>query len=379
MSDRARMDSVLLGATLLLVVFGLIMVHSASVVFASDQGHAGSFFFERQAIRAAIGLAGLFLAYKLGPERLWRVAPLALLFGLMLLLWLLMPWMRGDHVRGTFRWLKLFGMTLQPSEIVKLALILHLARLLARRGGQVATWRGLFAPLMLLLLVAGLVALQPNLGTAAAIGLTGLALLFLSGARIDHLTLVSVGLALLAGVRLLQVPYERQRLLSFLHQNAHPQGNGYQLDQSLIALGSGGFFGRGIGDGLQKFRFLPDSHTDFIFAIIGEEGGIVLTLLVLGIYGLIIVRTMAISAAVADRFGALVAGGIGLMLAIHVLLNVAVVTGLMPTTGLPLPFLSYGGSSLVVNLTAVGILLRLSAQREPALRPRAERAATAHA
>jgi cell division protein FtsW len=379
MSERARVDSVLLGATLLLVVFGLIMVHSASLVFAADQGHAASFFFERQAIRAAIGLVGLFLAYKLGPERLWRVAPLALLFGLALLLWLLMPWMRGEHVRGTLRWLKLFGMTLQPSEIVKLALILHLARLLARRGGQVATWRGLFAPLCLLFLVAGLIALQPNLGTAAAIGITGLALLFLAGARLDHLALVSAGLALLAGVRLLQVPYERQRLLSFLHQNAHPQGSGYQLDQSLIALGSGGFFGRGIGDGMQKFRFLPDSHTDFIFAIIGEEGGIVLTLLVLGIYGLIIVRTMAISAAVADRFGALVAGGIGLMLAVHVLLNVAVVTGLMPTTGLPLPFLSYGGSSLVVNLTAVGILLRLSAQREPALRPRAERVAAVHA
>jgi len=348
-------------------------------VFAADHGRDGNYFFERQALRAAIGLAALFGAYKLGLERMWRLAPFALAGGLLLLCWLLMPWMRGDDVRGTFRWLKLFGMTLQPSEIVKLALLLHLSRLLARRGERVATFEGLFAPLVLLLMVAGMVALQPNLGTAAAIALTGLGLFFLAGARIHHLVLISLSLTAMAGVRLLQVPYERVRLLSFLARNAHPQGAGYQLDQSLIAFGSGGFFGRGIGDGLQKFRFLPDSHTDFIFAIIGEEGGIVLTALVLGVYVLLVSRAMAVSAALNDRFGALVAGGIGLMLSIHVLLNAAVVLGLMPTTGLPLPFLSYGGSSLVINLAAVGILLRLSAERAPVPRARAEQAAPVHA
>jgi cell division protein FtsW len=147
----------------------------------------------------------------------------------------------------------------------------------------------------------------------------------------------------------------------------------------LIAFGSGGFFGRGIGDGLQKFRFLPDSHTDFIFAIIGEEGGILAAGLVLGVYALLVSRAIAVSADLDDRFGALVAGGLGLMLALHVLLNAAVVLGLMPTTGLPLPFLSYGGSSLVVNLTAVGILLRLSAERAVEARPRAESPAVVHA
>jgi cell division protein FtsW len=379
MSERGRPDTLLLGATLVLVVFGLVMVHSASLVFAADHGRDGNYFFLRQALRAAIGLGALLGAYKLGLERLWRAAPVALLGGLLLLFWLLMPWMRGDDVRGTFRWLKLFGMTLQPSEIVKLALLLHLSRLLARRGERVATFEGLFAPLVLLLLVAGMVALQPNLGTAAAIALTGLGLFFLAGARIRHLALISIGLVGLAGVRLLQVPYERVRLLSFLSRNAHPQGAGYQLDQSLIAFGSGGFFGRGIGDGLQKFRFLPDSHTDFIFAIIGEEGGIVMAALVLGVYVLLVSRAMAVSAALQDRFGALVAGGIGLMLAIHVLLNAAVVLGLMPTTGLPLPFLSYGGSSLVLNLAAVGILLRLSAERVPVAHSRAEQAAPVHA
>jgi cell division protein FtsW len=379
MSERGRPDTFLIGATLVLVVFGLVMVHSASLVFAADHGRDGNYFFERQALRAAIGLVALIAAYKLGPDRLWRAAPMALMLGVGLLLWLLMPWMRGDDVRGTFRWLKLFGMTMQPSEIVKLALILHLSRLLARRGERVATVSGLFAPLTLLFMIAGFVALQPNLGTAAAIALTGLGLFFLAGARVRHLALVTVSLAGLAGIRLLQVPYERARLLSFLSRNAHPQGTGYQLDQSLIAFGSGGFFGRGIGDGLQKFRFLPDSHTDFIFAIIGEEGGIVAAALVLFVYGLLVSRAMAISATAEDRFGALVAGGIGLMLATHVLLNAAVVLGLMPTTGLPLPFLSYGGSSLVVNLMAVGILLRLSAERAPEVRPRVERAAAVHA
>jgi cell division protein FtsW len=379
MRERGRPDTLLLGATLVLVGFGLVMVHSASLVFAADHGRDANFFFERQALRAGIGLAAMFAAYKLGLERLWRGAPFALAAGLLLLLWLLMPWMRGDDVRGTFRWLKLFGMTLQPSEIVKLALILHLSRLLARRGERVATPGGLFAPLVLLVGAAGLVALQPNLGTAAAIALTGLGLFFLAGARIRHLALLSASLAGLAGVRLLQVPYERERLLSFLSRNAHPQGSGYQLDQSLIAFGSGGFFGRGIGDGLQKFRFLPDSHTDFIFAIIGEEGGILAAGLVLGVYALLVSRAIAVSADLDDRFGALVAGGLGLMLALHVLLNAAVVLGLMPTTGLPLPFLSYGGSSLVVNLTAVGILLRLSAERAVEARPRAESPAVVHA
>ena len=363
MSERGRPDTLLLGATLVLVVFGLVMVHSASLVFAADHGRDGNYFFERQALRAAIGLAALFGAYKLGLERMWRLAPFALAGGLLLLCWLLMPWMRGDDVRGTFRWLKLFGMTLQPSEIVKLALLLHLSRLLARRGERVATFEGLFAPLVLLLMVAGMVALQPNLGTAAAIALTGLGLFFLAGARIHHLVLISLSLTAMAGVRLLQVPYERVRLLSFLARNAHPQGAGYQLDQSLIAFGSGGFFGRGIGDGLQKFRFLPDSHTDFIFAIIGEEGGIVLTALVLGVYVLLVSRAMAVSAALNDRFGALVAGGIGLMLSIHVLLNAAVVLGLMPTTGLPLPFLSYGGSFTIWSFFVTGLILGVDFRR----------------
>jgi cell division protein FtsW len=197
--------------------------------------------------------------------------------------------------------------------------------------------------------------------------MTGFGLLFIAGARRRHLAVLA-GIGVLAVVvRLLQVPYERKRLVDFVDFMVHGKGDrldaGYQLDQSLIALGSGGFIGRGIGAGLQKFRFLPDSHTDFIYAIIGEEGGFLAAVLVLGVYAVVIWRALSIAAAAEDRFSALTAAGIGVMLAVHVLLNVAVVTGLVPTTGLPLPFLSYGGSSLVVNLAAVGILLRLAADR----------------
>jgi cell division protein FtsW len=367
----ARLDGLLLLAALSLVAFGLPMVFSASAVLAANQGHESTFFFRRQCLRAVIGLIAMVAAYKVGPERLRRFAPAILMAVGGLLLVLLIPWLRGSSVRGTFRWIQAFGLNLQPAEPAKLALVLHLSRVLARRGLAIATWHGLAAPLILLLVVAGLVALQPNLGTAMAIGLTGLGLFFAAGARVWHVGSVALLCALAALVRVQHVPYEAQRLHNFWH-GADPQGAGYQLHQSLIALGSGGLLGQGLGDGMQKFLFLPDPHTDFIFAIVGEEGGFALAVLVLGAYALLIGRALAISAAQPHRFGALTAAGVGLMLAVHVLVNLAVVTGLAPTTGLPLPFMSYGGSSLVVNLAAVGILLRLSAERIPSRRPLAE-------
>lgn len=367
MRSRPRPDLVLLGATAFLLVFGLVMVYSASIIYAKDHGREADYFLERQMLRAAIGIGIMLVTYRLGLERIRRAAPAVLILGGIFLLTLLLPWFRGSSVRGTFRWVQLFGLTVQPSELVKLALLLHLCRVLARRGDEVRSKEGLFAPLVLLLGVAGLVALQPNLGTAAAIGLTGFGLLYVAGAQIRHLALVA-GLGVAGvGIRLLQVPYEWKRIENYLdalfHGTVDRAASGYQLDQSLIALGSGGFFGKGIGEGMQKFRFLPDSHTDFIFSIVGEEGGFIAAVLVLGIYAVVVSRALAIASAAEDRFAALTAAGIGIMLAVHVLLNVAVVTGLMPTTGLPLPFLSYGGSSLVVNLAAVGILLRLAADR----------------
>ncbi len=367
MRSRPRPDVVLLGATAFLLVFGLVMVYSASIIYAKDQGREADYFLERQMLRAAIGIGILLVTYRLGLERIRRAAPAVLVLGGIFLLTLLLPWFRGSSVRGTFRWVQLFGLTVQPSELVKLALLLHLCRVLARRGDEVRTKEGLFAPLVLLLGVAGLVALQPNLGTAAAIGMTGFGLFYVAGAQLRHLALIA-GLGLVGvGIRLFQVPYEWKRIEAYLdalvHGTVDRAASGYQLDQSLIALGSGGFLGKGIGEGMQKFRFLPDSHTDFIFSIIGEEGGFIAAVLVLGVYAVVVSRALAIASAAEDRFAALTAAGIGIMLAVHVLLNVAVVTGLMPTTGLPLPFLSYGGSSLVVNLAAVGILLRLAADR----------------
>jgi cell division protein FtsW len=372
MSERPRPDGIILVLALLLLAFGLTMVYSASAVFARDHGREATFFIERQLIRALIGVLAMAVAYKLGPSRLQWLAPLGLGFGLLLLLGLLLPWFRGPEVRGTCRWVQLFGLSVQPSELAKLALILHMARLLAGRGERVQTAGGLVAPVILLILVAGSVALQPNLGTAVAIGLSALGLLFVAGARLVHLAAVCLLCLVGAGIRLLQVPYEMKRIRDFLSGDLDPLGAGYQLHQSLIGFGSGGWIGQGIGQGMQKFRFLPDSHTDFIFAIVGEECGIVITVLVLGAYALLVTRALFIAGSVHDRFAALTTAGIGLMLGVHVLLNVAVVTGLVPTTGLPLPFLSYGGSSLVVNLAAVGILLRFSAERVQVSHPRAE-------
>jgi cell division protein FtsW len=363
MSERSRPDGIILAVSLLLLGFGLVMVYSASAVFARDHGREATFFIERQFIRALVGILALAFAYRLGPERLKSLAPIGLGAALVLLLVLLMPGVRGPEVRGTCRWVQLFGVTVQPSEVAKLALILHLARLLSRRGALVQSLQGLFAPVTLFITVAGLVALQPNLGTAIAIGISAMALLFVAGARLAHLAAVGVLCVAGAAVRLVQVPYEWYRIRDWASGNLDPLGAGYQLNQSLIAFGSGGWIGKGVGQGMQKFRFLPDSHTDFIYSIVGEECGIVISVAVLAAYALLIARALAIATSVRDRFASLTAAGIGLMMAVHVLLNVAVVTGLAPTTGLPLPFLSYGGSSLVVNLAAVGILLRLSAER----------------
>lgn len=369
MTERARPDGLLLLAAFVLLTFGLTMVFSASAVLALNQGHGAMFFFIRQCERAAIGLLALVLVYKLGPARWHRLAPPILIGVIIFLLVLLTPPLRGDGVGVTYRWVKVLWFNLQPSELLKLALVLHLARLLARRGGEVATTRGLAAPLALLLFAAFLVAKQPNVGTAGAIGIMGLGLLFVAGARLRHLAFVCLVGVAGSLLHIHDVPYEWKRLMDFLHGHPDPQGSGYQLTQSLIALGSGGLFGKGFGDGMQKYAFLPDPHTDFIFAIVGEEGGFVVAGLVLGAYVLLVSRAFAVAASHPDRFGSLVAAGLGLMFTVHVLLNVAVVTGLAPTTGLPLPFLSYGGSSLVVNLAAVGILLRLSAERVEMARP----------
>jgi cell division protein FtsW len=365
---RGAPDLIILTATLLLVAFGLTMMLCASEdCWTRPDGQPGErcatdSALGRQFERALIGLAGLALALAMRPAWIHRLAPFALLATLMLVALTLTPLGRGPDGHATSRWLSFFEMTLQPSEMLKLALVVHLARLLARKGATVASWSGLAPPIVLVVGVAALVAAEPSMGVALSIVLIGLGIIFAAGARLGHLVALG-GVAVSAlVVRLWTVPYGWKRLLDFMAGPTSDRlGDGYQLDQSLIALGSGGWIGKGFGESMQKFQFLPASHTDFVFSIIGEEGGFVVAVLVLGIYALIVARALWLSMVLGDPFRSLLAAGVAMMISVQVILNVAVVTGLMPTTGLPLPFLSYGGSSLVVHLAAVGILLRVSA------------------
>jgi cell division protein FtsW len=240
-------------------------------------------------------------------------------------------------------------------------MVLYLARMLARKGERVASFKGMLPPVIMVLVLAGLVAAEPSVGMAVSIALVGLGLIFVAGAKPWHMTTVCVLTGAAAAQIIWLIPYAQKRALLYLNGGGDdPLGQGYQLKQSLIALGSGGLLGRGFGESLQKFQFLPASHTDFVYSIVGEEGGFVVALLVLGFYALIVTRALQLSVTLADPFKSLVAAGIALMISVQVILNIAVVTGLVPTTGLPLPFMSYGGSSLVVHLAAIGVLLRMS-------------------
>lgn len=373
-ASRTGMDRGILYAVLILVFFGLVMLYSSSAILAGDQHHSSSFFLARQALRTAIGLVGLVAISWLDYRRLrGRVAWALWGAALLLLLLCIVPNPLRLSVRGTHRWLQLGPLVIQPADFGRLALAVLLADMLAARGPEgISTWRGLARPAAVIALVVGLVVVQPNLGSALAIGLIGVSVLWLGGIRLRHL-LAGAGVAV-AGLAawIVSSSYHLQRVQQFLSGAAEvdPQRGGYQLNQSLMALGSGGLSGRGLGQGLQKWYFLPDAHTDFIFAVIGEEAGFWGAVLVMITFLFLFARCVRVVRDAPDRFAFLLAGGMTASLAVYFLVNIGVATGVLPTTGLPLPFISYGGSSVISNLLAVGLLLGLSAQGRRSAGPR---------
>ena len=343
--------------SLILVGVGLVMVYSASSVLASVK-FAGnsSFFLERQSIRIAIGLALMFFLVRV-PLNLWaRGARLMLLLGLILLVVVLF----FGEGRNTQRWFALSGFAFQPSEYIKLALVVYLADVLARRKEQMADFKTGFLPRFLVVAaVVGLVALQPDLGTALAIGLIASVMLWVGGARPAHLMGCALALMPCVALSLYLAPYQLRRFLNFI-EAGDPQGINYQLLQSLLALGSGGFFGVGLGNSMQKQQFLPEPHTDFVFAFIGEELGLAGTLSVIGLFVAFAIHGLRIARDAPTYHGFLLATGITAMISIYAMLNIGVVIGVLLTTGLPLPFISYGGSALLWNLSGVGILAAIA-------------------
>ena len=348
-------------AVVALLAIGVVMVYSASAIVAYEQYGDSAFFFKRQLIWTGLGLAALLILQRVHYERLRRLTPLLLIASVLALIVVLIPGI-GRVAGGARRWIALGGpFAVQPVEAAKLALVLYLANFLTNRGAAVGELRGgLFPPLLIMGAMFALVVMQPELGSALLLGLVTVAMLFVGGARLIHL----IGLALVSAplllVTILGEAYRRRRLLAFLDPWSDPRGVGFHIIQSLVALGSGGLFGVGLGQSRQKFFYLPERHTDFIFAILGEELGLIGALAVLALFGLITYRGWQITRAAPDRYSSLLACGITFMIIVQAIMNIGVTTGILPVTGVPLPLLSFGGSSLVFTMSGVGILLNIS-------------------
>ncbi len=369
---RGSPDYVLLSAALMLVVLGLIAVFSSSYAIGSVNQGDGDYFIKRQAVWAALGLAGLLVAMSLNYRLLMRVSPLLMLAAIAGLVAVFIPSL-SVSAEGSARWISAGPVTAQPSEFAKLAVIVYLAAWLAAKGPTVRNFALGVAPYVGMVgLVAALVLLEPDLGTATMIALITGTLLFVSGARLLHIAALVLSAAAFTAALVLVGGYGAARILSFTSAESDPQGAGFQTLQMLQALGSGGVTGLGLGVSRQKFFYLPASHTDGVLAIIGEELGYIGVVVVLALFGLLLWRGLRVMQRAADPFGSLLAAGVLAWISFQMLINVGGVTRSIPLTGIPLPLVSYGGSSLLMMMIAVGLLLsvsRYAALEDPAREP----------
>ncbi len=351
----------ILGLVLGLVALGLLMVYSSSYALGLLSFNDANYFVARQAIWAAIGIGLLVALMQLDYHWLRAVSPLLMLVAMVTLAAVLVPGI-GLERNGAQRWLALGSLPpVQPSEFAKLALIIYVSAWLGSKGTIVRSFSLGFAPFVTMVgIVAGLVLLEPDTGTAAVMVLTTVTLFFIAGASITHMAaLMSIG-GVAATFLILTAGYRLDRLIAFVRAEDDPTGIGFQTIQSLIALGSGGIGGLGLGASRQKFFYIPGSHTDGVFAVVGEELGFIGAVGVLMLFALLVYRGLRVMLRARDDFGALLATGIICWIAYQALINVGGVSRAIPLTGIPLPFLSYGGSSLAALLAAVGILLSIS-------------------
>jgi cell division protein FtsW len=360
MPRKLQPDLWLFGVVVALLSIGVVMVYSASAIIAADRFHDPFHFLKRQLLWAGLGLGALWVATLVDYRRLERLVVPLLILSLALLVLVLVPPF-GQEINGTRRWLRLGPVSFQPVELAKVSLVLYLASFYTRRQDAVRSfWHGLWPPLMVGGLMAGLTVLQPDLGNCVALVLLTLGLAYLAGARVTHMLVVAAAAAPVVALLIAMKPYRVRRLVAFLYPWDDPQGSGFQIIQSFLALGSGGWVGRGLGESKQKLFYLPEPYTDFIFAILGEELGFLGAAAVVALFGVLIWRGLRVGLRAPEAFGSYLALGLTFMLATQTVVNLGVVTGSLPTKGLPLPFISFGGSALVTSLFSAGVLLNVS-------------------
>jgi cell division protein FtsW len=361
MARKLYPDKWLFAATVGLALFGVVMVYSASAVMAQRENGNEFHYVVKQGIWTGIGFVVMLAAMQVDYKHLKNrrvVYGLLALTTAMLLVVFAFPAINGAH-----RWIKLPQLSIQPSELSKPALVIFLAYYLERRAGEEGRFWTTFIPCAFVTFaLAGLIVMEPDLGTAMMLGVIFVVVVYTAGARLKHLAMAAAPALLGVAALLIYVPFRTKRLITFLDPWADPQGSGFQVVQSLIAVGSGGPNGLGFAQGKQKMLFLPFAHSDFIYAVVGEELGLVGALAVVAVFGVFLWRGVRTSLLAPDRFGMLLAIGLVTAIVIQALFNISVVLSLVPTKGIPLPFISYGGSSLVPTLAAVGVLLNISQQ-----------------
>jgi cell division protein FtsW len=359
MAKRVGVDKVLFCTTIILVVIGLVMVFSASAIMADAKFHSPYYYVIRQGIWAALGLAAMTGLMQVDYRKLNNpnlVFPIIAITGLFLLAVFVMPASHGAH-----RWFKLGPLSFQPSEMAKPALVLFLAWFLQNKLQIINDFRATLIPAALpSLLFIGLIIKEPDLGTAlVCAGVTAL-ILYLAGINVKYLFLAAAAAAPVLAAMLLLVKWRRDRLLTFLHPDANPLTTGYHMNQSLIAVGTGGIFGRGYMGGVEKLFYLPESHTDYIFANISEELGLVGALVVVALFVVLGYRGLRAALLSQDPFARFLAFGITTTILIQAFFNISVVLALVPTKGITLPFVSYGGTSIFITLLTIGVLLNIT-------------------
>ena len=359
MARKLKIDRVLFTATLLLICVSVVMVYSASAVVALERFQQPYLFLTKQALWSVLGLAVLVVAMRVDYRTYRNEAFIWCLLGLVVLM--LVGVLFSTPINGTRRWFAVGGLGIQPSELAKVACVFFTALMLERRMHRIDDLSYSLLPIGLILgLVVALILLQPDFGTSISLALVVAVMVFAAGLHYRYF----VGLALVAlpaiYIVLVSAPYRRRRLLAFWDPWADPLGDGFQIIQSLVAVGTGGVFGRGLMAGVQKLFYLPEPHTDFIYAVISEELGLVGATAILICFCVIAWRGLRIAARAEDTFGSFVALGLTTMIAAQAFVNISVVLGLMPTKGIPLPLVSFGGSSLLINLLGMGVLLNIS-------------------